>query len=183
MKLCQLCGQEQEQVSTLAVAPATWNGFNHFASVCAACQASTKNRTRLRPASKGTVVKQDAAAAAAAPGSTTISHRRTGATLQVVEGPLARAELTGAALNGAHLAGANMPGAILKKADLRLSDLTGADLRGADLRGADLRGADLRSTDLREARLDRANLQSTRCDGMTNWPEGFDPRSAGAVIE
>lgn len=184
MRLCQLCNQEREEVTQVAVPPATWNTFHNFAAVCSACAGDVKNRTRLRIPKKVAVTPpSEALLPPVAPGSTSISHRRTGATLQVVEGPLAQAQLPGAVLSSALLAGAAMTGINLRKADLRLADLGGANLRGADLRGADLRGADLRSTDLREARLDQANLHSTRCDNSTAWPAGFNAHHAGAVLE
>ncbi len=52
------------------------------------------------------------------------------------------------------------------------ADLGDANLYGADLTSADLHGADLRGADLRLARF-FANTQ---------WPEGFDPVAAGAVL-
>ncbi len=48
------------------------------------------------------------------------------------------------------------------------ADLSWADLRGADLGGADLSGADLRMV---------------RYNADTQWPAGFDPVAAGAVLE
>jgi hypothetical protein len=184
MRLCQLCNQEREEVTQHPVPPATWNAFHNFAAVCAECAVATKNRSRLRIPKKAALTPPAGSDwSTAAPGGTAISHRRTGATLQVVDGPLARAELGGALLSSALLAGAALTGANLRKADLRLADLGGASLRGADLRGADLRGADLRSADLREARLDHANLHSSRCDKGTVWPAGFNSAGAGALFE
>lgn len=188
MKLCMLCGQEKEQVSTLPVPPATWNQFNNFATVCAECAAIPKNRVRLRLAPAKTLATAGAAApeaGEAAPGKKiTISHRRTGAALAEVPGTtLQQAELPGANLNGADLQHATLNQANLQRADLRLADLNGADLRGADLRGAQLRGADLRDADLRGAKLEGADLHSARCSRGTAWPETFDPRRAGMSVE
>jgi hypothetical protein len=182
MRLCQLCNQEREEVTQVAVPPATWNAFHNFAGVCAECAAASKNRSRLRVPKKA-VLPVSAESALPVAGSTCISHRRTGMTLKMVEGPLQEAQLSGALLSSALLNGAAMAGSNLRKADLRLADLGGADLRRADLRGADLRGADLRSTDLREARLEQANLLSCRCDDQTAWPAGFNVERAGAILE
>ena len=52
-----------------------------------------------------------------------------------------------------------------------IPDLSGVDLRGVDLSGVDLRGANLLS----------ANLERAVYDGLTIWPEGFDPASRGAI--
>ncbi len=70
-------------------------------------------------------------------------------------------------------------------------DLSGADLSGADLSGANLEGTDLEGTDLNFTYLYRANLSKAKLQGAnlskawyndaTIWPEGFDPRAAGAV--
>ena len=50
-------------------------------------------------------------------------------------------------------------------------------LERANLGFADLRFADLRSADLRSA-----NLRSAEYNQLTLWPEGFDPKAAGAVL-
>jgi uncharacterized protein YjbI with pentapeptide repeats len=49
----------------------------------------------------------------------------------------------------------------------------GVNLIGANLSGADLTGAD----------LDCAVLQGALYDKTTQWPEGFDPLSAGAICQ
>jgi len=69
----------------------------------------------------------------------------------------------------------------------RYSDDTSLDaflhvyLHGAELRGAFLSAANLCGADLREANLAGADLSGAHYDGRTVWPDGFDPRSAGAV--
>jgi uncharacterized protein YjbI with pentapeptide repeats len=57
-------------------------------------------------------------------------------------------------------------------------DLTGAYLQGADLQGADLQGADLRA-----AHLQKAQLRGAQANADTKWPDGFDWRAAGVVME
>jgi len=51
--------------------------------------------------------------------------------------------------------------------------LFGAYLSGAYLSGADLSGADLSG----------ANLKGATADERTDWPEGFDPVTAGVIFE
>jgi hypothetical protein len=99
---------------------------------------------------------------------------------------LGGAELRGARMNGMDLFGANLAGADLRGADLGWANLSDADLRGADLRRANLVGADLSDArlsgaDLRGAHLADSDLEGAIYNGFTQWPEGFDPRSAGAV--
>jgi hypothetical protein len=99
---------------------------------------------------------------------------------------LGGAELRGARMNGMDLFGANLAGADLRGADLGWANLSDADLRGADLRRANLAGADLSDArlsgaDLRAAHLADSDLEGAIYDGFTQWPEDFDPRSAGAV--
>ena len=80
-------------------------------------------------------------------------------------------------------------------ADLRFANLSGANLEGADLRNANLRGADLIAPDL--FRLHRrwasffgtywpyprnANLTRAKYDDKTQWPAGFDPVAARAIL-
>jgi len=48
-----------------------------------------------------------------------------------------------------------------------------AGLRGATLGGVDLDGADLQDTKLRDAKYNENTI----------WPDGFDPRAAGAVYK
>ncbi|MFN3650963.1 MAG: pentapeptide repeat-containing protein [Armatimonadota bacterium] len=189
MKICAMCGADKENVTTVRVAPATWNGFNNFGEVCAECQASRKFLTWAKAAASKAKASASVTTAARAAGGNTarlptevqISHRRTGALLVTVESPtLAGASLIGAALSGADLQHAAMRGADMHRADLHLADLRGADLRGADLRAVNFRGADLRGTDLREARLHRADLNHCLYDTETHWPSGFDPHASGA---
>lgn len=195
MKRCILCETEAETVDVVQVAPATWNGFHDFATVCVDCQGTRKFKLWTKPAGPIKAKRLAAAAAAAAlaaPEADTavsaapvlqISHRRTGALLfSVPSDTLAGASLRSAALAGAYLQRAGMRGADLLKADLQLADLQGADMRGADMRGVNLRGADLRGTDFREARLQRVDLSHALYDDATRWPNGFDPKTTGAML-
>lgn len=86
---------------------------------------------------------------------------------------LSNADLTGADLHNLELSGAS-----LALADLRESDLSETRLRRANLSGADLRGADLRQADLRFA-----DLSGARYDDQTQFPETFDPETAGLILE
>jgi hypothetical protein len=182
VKHCLMCATDKEDVSMVQVAPATWNGFNDFAEVCAECQ--TTRRFKMWAKSKkpkptvlaGTDPNEAVNGKPAQPSAVRITHRRTGALLHLVDSPtLAQAALSNASLSGADLQHAAMRGADLHRADLHLADLAGADLRGADMRGVNLRGADLRGTDLRDARLYRADLSHVLYDAETRWPAGFEP--------
>jgi hypothetical protein len=53
----------------------------------------------------------------------------------------------------------------------------------ADLNDADLTEANLRGTVLADADLRNANLKGARSDAATLWPDGFDPETAGVVVE
>ena len=88
------------------------------------------------------------------------------------------ANLTGINLRSANLLGADLRGANLKKADLSKANLTGAHLKGADLRKADLRG-----TNFLRAELSGTNLETAVYNFLTRWPEGFDPKKAGAILK
>lgn len=81
---------------------------------------------------------------------------------------LVSADLSNANMSGVYLLGSN-----LKDANLNGSNLSGAELRRVDFRGADLRNADLTHADLRGARYDH----------HTQWPDGFDPVYAEAVLK
>ena len=61
----------------------------------------------------------------------------------------------------------------LAETNLDRAMLPAARFRRAGLRGANLRGANLSGADVREVWYDDA----------TEWPEGFDPRRAGARFE
>jgi hypothetical protein len=95
--------------------------------------------------------------------------------------------LQGAYLGGANLRGANLLWADLSETNLGWADLSGAYLRETNLGWADLSGAYLRETILggaylRRADLSGAQLSEARYDVNTEWPEGFDPVEAGAVL-
>lgn len=80
--------------------------------------------------------------------------------------------LVGALLPLANLTNANLHMAILKQASFY-----GATLCSANLAGANLSHADLSVTDLRYAQY----TKNSRFVAATVWPEGFDPKAAGAI--
>jgi uncharacterized protein YjbI with pentapeptide repeats len=110
-------------------------------------------------------------------------------------------DLRGALLLGANLSGANLSGsnlsrtglthANLSKSILRTTNLSEATLIEANLSGADLTKANLNSAilfqaDLREtillgANLNNADLNQAKYNLNTKWPDGFDPKSVGAI--
>ena len=75
-----------------------------------------------------------------------------------------------------------LPHAKLTGAYMRGANLRGANLQFADLRGANLHGANLHGANLEKAKLHRANLSGAKYTANTQWPEGFDPEAAGAVL-
>jgi Pentapeptide repeats (8 copies) len=111
---------------------------------------------------------------------------------------LQRANLAGAYLQHAHLAGAdlgmaNLEGALLGGAILRGAHLHGANLErawlqwahleGADLKRANLESAQLWGTKLQGANLDGAQLQGATYDADTVWPDEFDWKAAGVILQ
>lgn len=99
--------------------------------------------------------------------------------------------LHGIELRGAHLSGVDLFNANLAGADLRSTDLSGANLSSANLSGADLSHAHMTNADLSQADLTGANLTDTNLiaanltgasyNGLTQWPQDFDPELAGAI--
>jgi hypothetical protein len=75
----------------------------------------------------------------------------------------------------------DLDGADLIRANLNRADLREADLRKTDLREANLSEADLKWADLRWANLSGADLSNATYDTYTKWPDGFDPKAAGAI--
>ncbi len=69
--------------------------------------------------------------------------------------------------DGRKCRGANLQGTNLSEANLGRAYLNGANLYRADLRGANLYGAD---------------PTGATYTANTQWPEGFDPVAAGAVL-
>jgi uncharacterized protein YjbI with pentapeptide repeats len=120
----------------------------------------------------------------------------------LVWGELSEADLTGANLNrstlsAAKLRDADLTNANLSEADLSMADLHRANLRGADLKKANIRQADLSEADLRGADLSETdleddpavdiifpgNLTGAKYNSSTIWPDNFDPKQWGAVIQ
>ena len=106
---------------------------------------------------------------------------------------LVRADLGAANLGEATLRGANLEGADLRAANLWEARLDGANLRGANLEGstlvranlveATLAGASLAGATLTGATMPGKDLTGVRADRRTTWPQGFDWRSAGVIVE
>lgn len=90
--------------------------------------------------------------------------------------------LSGAKLIVSDLYGANLRDAHLGYADLRLANLSSTDLRGADLSESNLEGADLTHAQLQNAFLWETKLVNAKYSTHTQWPEGFDPKAAGAIL-
>jgi len=95
---------------------------------------------------------------------------------------LSYVDLSHALLNGAYLNGAK-----LNLTSLSRADLSGADLRRAKLYGADLSRATLNEADLHGAECNAEVMQEKDEQGKlvtiepTQWPEGFNPKAAGAI--
>ena len=66
---------------------------------------------------------------------------------------------------------------------LRFSDLRGANLIAANLSAADVRDADLRDANLKCANLHQTDIRGSVYNSTTQWPEGFSPKSAGAIYK
>ena len=115
---------------------------------------------------------------------------------------LSFAELSLAELRGANLEGVSLRNAILAFADLRganlehtdllgtnftLAELRGANLENAYLVGANLHYANLNGVDLHEAAYNTKLIQVSIIQGTpvyvgpTQWPQGFNPKVAGAT--
>lgn len=103
------------------------------------------------------------------------------------ETDLSYADLHGANLEGADLIRTNLRDVDLHEAILIAASLTGANLTGANLHGANLEAADLIEATLHGADLSRANLKGATLRGVkynrqTQWPQGFIPADAGAIL-
>lgn len=109
------------------------------------------------------------------------------------EADLRDVHLEKAFLFNAHLEGTRLLGAHLEEAFLSDANLKGADLRGAHLEKANLEGASLIEAHLEGASLGGANLKQTYLGGArlegalvnedTAWPEEFDWRAVGVIVE
>ena len=75
---------------------------------------------------------------------------------------------------------AKLPQAGLVAANLQGASLIGASLIGASLHGASLMRANLIGAELNGTNLEGADLEGAYYDANTKWPEGFDPKAAGA---
>jgi hypothetical protein len=135
------------------------------------------------------------------------SHPAAWISLDLARTDLRRSALVGANLHRARLRGASLARAWLFKADLGGVDLREADLRDAKLREAiadlttwwpdedfdpkaagirvrpDLENADLRGSFLRGNDLTGVSLRGARANAFTDWPEGFDWRQAGVIMD
>jgi hypothetical protein len=100
---------------------------------------------------------------------------------------LSLTSLSDANLKAADLRGADLSSTILVGADLSGSDLSGAklnnpNLNGANLSGANLSDANLEKANLFESSLEKANLNGAIYNKNTKWPDGFNPKAAGARL-
>jgi hypothetical protein len=94
-------------------------------------------------------------------------------------------DFTGAILQGARFRGCNLRSSSFARSSGKgtlfcESDLRGADFSDAVLDKADLQGAHLEGANLRTAKISDCDMRAT-FDSTTQWPDGYDARSAGAV--
>ena len=97
-----------------------------------------------------------------------------------------RTIFSGANLKGAFFSNINFTSAKFAGTDLRRSQFPGCTLIDADFRKAKLQGANLQLVHPATAALQRmedANFVGARYDTRTLWPQGFDPKAAGAILE
>lgn len=99
-------------------------------------------------------------------------------------------DLRSATLDRSSVRSCDFSAANLQNASFRRTRFTGCTFRGADLRWADLThasfgkqntGTGRGACDLGGAQLEGARLSKVAYDSSTIWPEGFDPRAAGAI--
>lgn len=95
---------------------------------------------------------------------------------------LVQANLQNSSLRFAFMSGVRLGGANMKKTDLRGAVLSRSLSVKADFSGANMEGADLRSALLGGAVFEGANLKNALYDMHTEWPQGFDPKAAGAYL-
>ena len=91
---------------------------------------------------------------------------------------LAGENLSGMNLNYVSFSDANLEGINLHRANLFDANFSGANLKNANLREANLENATLRGTFLRDADFTGATYNTS-----TQWPDKFDPKSAGAIFK
>jgi hypothetical protein len=106
---------------------------------------------------------------------------------------LERVSLMGVQLEGSVLAGMQLRRALLRNTVLHRARLSHVQLQGAILRDVQLecailrdvqlQGAILRGVQLEGAILEEVQLEGARCDADTVWPDGFDWRAAGVLLE
>lgn len=102
---------------------------------------------------------------------------------------LQRANLDNVNLYRAHMKNANLRRASMKNTNLYKPTLTNADLSEVDLKvakvdfdGAYLDYAKLYDADLSNIDLSRTILVGAEYSNSTIWPDGFDPKKAGAIL-
>ena len=95
---------------------------------------------------------------------------------------LQRADLMFANLQEANVQGINLQEAKLAISTLEEANFEYASLQKANLDSSVLRKANLADANLLEADLTNADLRETKYSAGTRWPEGFDPKAAGAIL-
>lgn len=101
---------------------------------------------------------------------------------KLLHATLTNARMSGADLGRARLIGADLSGADLSKADLIGANLCKANLSGTNLSEARLIFSYLMGANLSRANLSNADLREAKYDQKTIWPDGFDPKEAGAIL-
>ncbi len=105
---------------------------------------------------------------------------------------LSGAKLEGANLNGSYLGFANLSGTNLlyttlqgtfNSANLSMAQLNGANLKGANLEKADLSRASLTGVRYNTQPIRKTVNGNTSCLSPTVWPDGFDFKNAGAIVD
>lgn len=96
-------------------------------------------------------------------------------------GQLARANFTEAMLFRINMGYGTAADALFTKARMADVDFNHMDFSGADFTDSSISRGLFQSTDFSKAKLSGISLKGIIYDCQTRWPEGFDPKAAGAV--
>ncbi|WP_445656601.1 pentapeptide repeat-containing protein [Achromobacter sp. NCFB-sbj8-Ac1-l] len=89
--------------------------------------------------------------------------------------------LMNAVLVGVQMRGVDLSNSIAVGADFTDANLSSSDLKGADVYGASFIRADLCNANVNVKRIESALFSGAVFNGGTVWPEGFEPKSFGAI--
>lgn len=102
--------------------------------------------------------------------------------VKIIDSNFSGSEFLAAHIEGSYFTNTDFSHVLFVNAEIKNSYFQNVDLTGADLTGSKISNSQFLNSNLKSTILSGVDLNGTRFDCATQWPDGFDPAAAGAKL-